>query len=264
MSAAGWNARGRGGPARGGGDSRLEAGTAGRARAMPHFTVVPVDGPRRGDYDNLEGLSWVDYGERAEREDSDGEGAPGRDLDWGRAGWSGGRLHGTRAAGLRANRSVRDRTSLAPARAQTDESSRSRTPEPGHLPPATSPQLLPRRAAGGGCRRGRLGRPASRLPHSGWCRTRDPGPGPGSTEACTAASSLSVTRPHPLENYPFFPCDSPPLSCPLPIPASLHSGPIGSEGVLLEGPLWALVWICRSSGHLGSSHTGPSLSRHCT
>ncbi|GAB5582398.1 solute carrier family 12 member 4 isoform X1 [Prionailurus iriomotensis] len=38
---------------------------------MPHFTVVPVDGPRRGDYDNLEGLSWVDYGERAEREDSD-------------------------------------------------------------------------------------------------------------------------------------------------------------------------------------------------
>lgn len=43
---------------------------------MPHFTVVPVDGPRRGDYDNLEGLSWVDYGERADREDSDGEGAP--------------------------------------------------------------------------------------------------------------------------------------------------------------------------------------------
>uniref|UniRef100_A0A452RMS4 Solute carrier family 12 member 4 n=1 Tax=Ursus americanus TaxID=9643 RepID=A0A452RMS4_URSAM len=40
---------------------------------MPHFTVVPVDGPRRGDYDNLEGLSWVDYGERAEREDSDDE-----------------------------------------------------------------------------------------------------------------------------------------------------------------------------------------------
>lgn len=52
---------------------------------MPHFTVVPVDGPRRGDYDNLEGLSWVDYGERAEREDSDGEGAPGGSLggDWG-------------------------------------------------------------------------------------------------------------------------------------------------------------------------------------
>uniref|UniRef100_I3L4N6 Solute carrier family 12 member 4 n=1 Tax=Homo sapiens TaxID=9606 RepID=I3L4N6_HUMAN len=39
---------------------------------MPHFTVVPVDGPRRGDYDNLEGLSWVDYGERAELDDSDG------------------------------------------------------------------------------------------------------------------------------------------------------------------------------------------------
>ena len=44
---------------------------------MPHFTVVPVDGPRRGDYDNLEGLSWVDYGERADREDADGEGPPG-------------------------------------------------------------------------------------------------------------------------------------------------------------------------------------------
>ncbi|ELW50351.1 Solute carrier family 12 member 4 [Tupaia chinensis] len=41
---------------------------------MPHFTVVPVDGPRRGDYDNLEGLSWVDYGEHTEREDSDGHG----------------------------------------------------------------------------------------------------------------------------------------------------------------------------------------------
>lgn len=43
---------------------------------MTHFTVVPVDGPRRGDYDNLEGLSRVDYGERTEREDSDGEGTP--------------------------------------------------------------------------------------------------------------------------------------------------------------------------------------------
>lgn len=48
---------------------------------MPHFTVVPVDGPRRGDYDNLEGLSWVDYGERTEREDSDGESASGGGLD---------------------------------------------------------------------------------------------------------------------------------------------------------------------------------------
>lgn len=53
---------------------------------MPHFTVVPVDGPRRGDYDNLEGLSWVDYGERAEREDSDGEGAPRGDRGAGHAG----------------------------------------------------------------------------------------------------------------------------------------------------------------------------------
>ncbi|XP_064129954.1 solute carrier family 12 member 4 isoform X3 [Loxodonta africana] len=41
---------------------------------MPHFTVVPVNGPRRGEYNNLEGLSWVDYGERAERDDSDGHG----------------------------------------------------------------------------------------------------------------------------------------------------------------------------------------------
>ncbi|ELK14525.1 Solute carrier family 12 member 4 [Pteropus alecto] len=48
---------------------------------MPHFTVVPVDGPRRGDYDNLEGLSWVDYGERAEREDSDGESTSGGGID---------------------------------------------------------------------------------------------------------------------------------------------------------------------------------------
>ncbi|XP_037671490.1 solute carrier family 12 member 4 isoform X2 [Choloepus didactylus] len=42
---------------------------------MPHFTVVPVDGPQRGDYDNLEGLSCVDYGERSERDDSDGHGS---------------------------------------------------------------------------------------------------------------------------------------------------------------------------------------------
>lgn len=109
VSAAGWNASGRGGPAWGGGDSRLEAGTAGQARAMPHFTVVPVDGPRRGDYDNLEGLSWVDYGERAEREDSDGEGAPG-----GGSGRDGGRLHGTRAFGPRAQTSMRDFTFPAP------------------------------------------------------------------------------------------------------------------------------------------------------
>lgn len=99
VSAAGWNASGRGRPAWGGRDSRLEAGTAGQARAMPHFTVVPVDGPRRGDYDNLEGLSWVDYGERAEREDSDGEGEPG-----GGCGPDRGRLHGTRAFGPRARR----------------------------------------------------------------------------------------------------------------------------------------------------------------
>ncbi|KAL8194761.1 UNVERIFIED_CONTAM: hypothetical protein K2H54_031396 [Gekko kuhli] len=30
---------------------------------MPHFTVVPVEDKHRTDYDNLEGLSWVDYSE---------------------------------------------------------------------------------------------------------------------------------------------------------------------------------------------------------
>lgn len=37
---------------------------------MPHFTVVPVEDPLRrraaadaDDYDNLEGLNWVDYSE---------------------------------------------------------------------------------------------------------------------------------------------------------------------------------------------------------
>ncbi|KAH1181720.1 hypothetical protein KIL84_005446 [Mauremys mutica] len=30
---------------------------------MPHFTVVPVADKQRGDYDSLEGLSWVDYSE---------------------------------------------------------------------------------------------------------------------------------------------------------------------------------------------------------
>ncbi|XP_068941799.1 solute carrier family 12 member 4 isoform X2 [Petaurus breviceps papuanus] len=39
---------------------------------MPHFTVVPVEGPRRGDYDNLEGLSWVDYRELGDPDDSVG------------------------------------------------------------------------------------------------------------------------------------------------------------------------------------------------
>lgn len=62
---------------------------------MPHFTVVPVDGPRRGDYDNLEGLSWVDYGEHAEREESDGEGTPG-----GGPGGAAGRTRGSRALPL--------------------------------------------------------------------------------------------------------------------------------------------------------------------
>lgn len=143
MSAAGWNASGRGGPAWGGWDSRLEAGTAGQARAMPHFTVVPVDGPRRGDYDNLEGLSWVDYGERAEREDSDGEGAPGRGC-----GRDGGRLRGTRAFGPRAQTSSGNSTFLAPCALRLTSlffvlffvlvrDSRARSP-------STHPQLLPR------------------------------------------------------------------------------------------------------------------------
>ncbi|KAJ8777971.1 hypothetical protein J1605_014076 [Eschrichtius robustus] len=70
---------GRAGPGRQGqsGGRQGRRARRGRARRMPHFTVVPVDGPRRGDYDNLEGLSWVDYGERADRENSEGEDAPG-------------------------------------------------------------------------------------------------------------------------------------------------------------------------------------------
>lgn len=98
-----------------------------------------------------------------------------------------------------------------------------------------------------------------------------PGPGPGSTEACTAASSLSVTRPHPLESYPFFPCDSPPLSCPLPIPASLHSerrvcfskglcgpwcGSVGTAGI------WGAVTrgqACLGTVHEATRFNPPSL-----
>lgn len=138
VSAAGWNASGRGGPAWGGGDSRLEAGTAGQARAMPHFTVVPVDGPRRGDYDNLEGLSWVDYGERAEREDSDGEGAPGGGCGWdGEASARDSRLRTARAdvhAGLHFSCSLRAQTDR---RVFLVRDSRAKSS-------STHPQLLPR------------------------------------------------------------------------------------------------------------------------
>lgn len=80
-----------------------------------------------------------------------------------------------RAAGPRASTSMRDSTFLAP-RALRPMSLLG----PGLLsqvilhPPA--PPAPPPRAAGGGCRRGRPGRPASRLPRSGWCRTRVPGP----------------------------------------------------------------------------------------
>lgn len=120
-----------------------EAGAA--VRAMPHFTVVPVDGPRRGDYDNLEGLSWVDYGERAEREDSDGEGAPGGSLGGDRgAGHAGSTLTDTwpgRAhvdAGPTFLSLSRRHHSLAP-RAQTRSF---RAPAPAVGPPS-QPQLLP-------------------------------------------------------------------------------------------------------------------------
>lgn len=141
VSAAGWNASGRGGPAWGGGDSRLEAGTAGQARAMPHFTVVPVDGPRRGDYDNLEGLSWVDYGERAEREDSDGEGAPGGGC--GRDGGASTRDSRLRTARADVHAGLHFSCSL---RAQTDESFWSGTPGLGRPPPtfSSSPEGLGR------------------------------------------------------------------------------------------------------------------------
>lgn len=40
------------------------------AAAMPHFTVVPVEDKARAGYDDLEGLSWVDYSQPGE------EGAP--------------------------------------------------------------------------------------------------------------------------------------------------------------------------------------------
>lgn len=213
VSAAGWNASGRGGAAPGGGDSRLEAGTEARTRAaMPHFTVVPVDGPRRGDYDNLEGLSWVDYGERAEREDSDGEGAPGRGRDWGR-------LHGTRSRRRTAREHVHAGLHFScSTSAQTDESSRSGTPELSHPPPARTPSSSPE-SRGRGLQTWPPGEAGQQAASLRMVPNARPGPGPGSTEAWIAASSLSVNRPHPLESYPFFPCDSPPLSCPPPTPA---------------------------------------------
>ncbi|PIO13265.1 hypothetical protein AB205_0168540 [Aquarana catesbeiana] len=34
---------------------------------MPHFTVVPVDDKHRADYDDLEGISRVDYREKGQR-----------------------------------------------------------------------------------------------------------------------------------------------------------------------------------------------------
>lgn len=36
------------------------------AAAMPHFTVVPVEDKARAGYDDLEGLSWVDYSQPGE------------------------------------------------------------------------------------------------------------------------------------------------------------------------------------------------------
>lgn len=187
------------------GTAGWEAGTAARTRAaMPHFTVVPVDGPRRGDYDNLEGLSWVDYGERAEREDSDGEGA----LDRGR---DGGRLHGTRLRRRTAREHVHAGLHFScSTSAQTDESSRSGTPEPGHPPPARTPSSSPE-SHGRGLQTWPPGEAGQQAVSLRMVPNARPGPGPGSTEASIAASSLSVNRPHPLESYPFFPCDSPPL-----------------------------------------------------
>lgn len=140
---------------RGGGDSGQAAGAG--ERAMPHFTVVPVDGPRRGDYDNLEGLSWVDYGERAEREDADGEGAPGA---------GGGRDAGHARPPLahtpeaRAHTSVRAQLFVVGAAAATSLAPGAQTlfpgpwhPRPGR-PPHPSSSLAGR---GRGCRRGREG-----------------------------------------------------------------------------------------------------------
>lgn len=134
---------------------------------MPHFTVVPVDGPRRGDYDNLEGLSWVDYGERAERDDSDGEGAPG----WGLAGDREGRgPRGpalTQTPGPIALTSMRGQLFLVCAAAAATTTTRPSLRERRHDFPAPWPARCrdalptpapPLLAAGGGCRRGRLKR----------------------------------------------------------------------------------------------------------
>lgn len=119
---------------------------------MPHFTVVPVDGPRRGDYDNLEGLSWVDYEERGEREDPDGEGAPPT---------------GPRRGGVRPREAT-----LSPTRRTSGRTQNLEPPDPGPAAPALGLAVCPRaaapsgraslfpapapplRAAGVGCRRG--------------------------------------------------------------------------------------------------------------
>lgn len=137
----------RAGGARRPGTAETTLPVAGAAvRAMPHFTVVPVDGPRRGDYDNLEGLSWVDYGERAEREDSDGEGAPGGGLGGDRgAGHAGSTLTDTwpgRAAHVDAGPtflSLSRRHHSFALRAQT-RSFRPRRPQSGR-PPSPSSSL---------------------------------------------------------------------------------------------------------------------------
>lgn len=172
---------------------------------MPHFTVVPVDGPRRGDYDNLEGLSWVDYGERAEREDSDGKGAPGGALGGdGGAGHAGPAL--TQAPGSCAHTSMPAQLFLV-CPAATNPSLRARRQDfPGPQAPAVGPlsppQLLPcgRRAgaadvadgggqASGAARRLNCAEPPP-LASPGWEHSRSPDPSPFTFCKLLSAPSL--------------------------------------------------------------------------
>lgn len=190
---------------------------------MPHFTVVPVDGPRRGDYDNLEGLSWVDYGERAEREDSDGEGALCRD-----SGLDGGRLHGTRAAKPRAHRSMRDSTFLAPSLLRPKSLFSPGLPGLVVLHPPT-PSSSPE-GRGRGLQTWLPGEAGQRAPSFWLVPNALSGSGPGSTEAWIVASSLFGNRPHLLESRSLFPSDSPPLFYPLSTPCLLVHWPGRSEG----------------------------------
>lgn len=61
-----------------------------RRAEMPHFTVVRVEDKHRTDYDNLEGLSWVDYSEPGGAAQPDAYDTVSSDGELGRAEASGG------------------------------------------------------------------------------------------------------------------------------------------------------------------------------